>query len=171
MNEVFFLLGSNLGDRLDNLFNASNFIELKIGKIFRKSSIYETEPFGNKNQPYYLNQVVSVLSDPSPHDLLDITMNIEKSMGRIRKEKWEEREIDIDILFYGDQIIKESYLSIPHSGIEFRRFTLVPLDEIIPFFNHPSIDKQVNELLNNSEDPLVVNFYFSSPNKGKFNNM
>src|ERR1035437_8263784 len=159
MNEVFFLFGSNLGDRLNYLSTASNLIEQKIGKIFRKWFVYKTDLYGNTEQPAFLNQVVSDLSNQSPKDFLGILMNIEKSMGRIRKEKWEERNIDIDILFYGDQIIKESYLLIPHPGIEFRRFTLVPLNEIIPFFNHPSIDKQLNELLNNNDDILNVILY------------
>lgn len=159
MNEVFFLLGSNLGDRLNYLTTASNIIELRIGKIFRKSSIYETEPFGNENQPFFLNLVISVLSNQSPVDLLDITMNIEQSMGRQRKEKWEERNIDIDILFYGDKKINEPQLIIPHPGIEFRRFTLAPLNEIIPFFVLPNIEIQLVELLKKSKDTLKVSIF------------
>jgi 2-amino-4-hydroxy-6-hydroxymethyldihydropteridine diphosphokinase len=159
MNEAFFLLGSNLGDRLNYLSTATDYIEQKIGKIFRKSSVYETEPFGNMNQPYYLNQVVSILSDCSPNDLLDIVMNIEKSMGRIRKQKWEERNIDIDILFYGVKIINEPNLKIPHPEIEFRSFTLVPLKEIIPFFVHPLICKKLYELLFNIDDKLQIRLY------------
>src|ERR1017187_1694012 len=159
MNEVFFLLGSNLGDRLDYLSKASDFIEQKIGKIFRKSSIYETAAYGNTDQPSYLNLIISVLTDKNPNDLLEITMNIEKSMGRIRKEKWEAREIDVDILFYGDQIIDTPNLKIPHPGIELRQFTLIPLNEIIPFFSHPNLKKQLSEVIKENKDTLEVKLF------------
>ena len=156
MNEVFLMIGSNLGDRHNNLYLAIILIEERLGKVFRKSSVYETEPFGIKEQPSFLNKIISVLNDNNPQIILATILEIEKILGRERTVKWAERIIDIDILFFGNKIINESNLIIPHEGIEFRRFTLIPLDEIIPDFTHPKIHETIHEILEVCNDSLAV---------------
>ena len=156
MNEVFLMLGGNLGDRLNFLDAAINLIEQRIGKIFRKSSIYETEPFGIAEQPYFLNQVVTVLNDFSANDLMKTILEIEEQLGRTRNLKWAQRNIDIDILFLGDKVFNETNVTIPHPGIEFRNFVLVPLNEVIPDFVHPVINKPITEIMSKCNDPLAV---------------
>jgi 2-amino-4-hydroxy-6-hydroxymethyldihydropteridine diphosphokinase len=157
MNEVFLMLGSNLGDRLNHLDLATNLIEEKFGKCFRKSSIYETEPFGIREQPYFLNQLISFLTVINPSEILETIMDIEMKLGRKRTMKWAERIIDIDILFYGNIVLNLPDLIIPHKGIELRKFCLVPLNELITDFINPKGNKAINELLINCEDDLTVN--------------
>ncbi len=156
MNEVILLLGSNLGDREAYLNKAAILIEGSIGNIFRKSSIYETAAFGNENQGAFLNQIITVLVDNTPHDLLEITMNIEAQLGRHRTAKWADRTIDIDILFIGNTIINDPDLIIPHPEIAFRRFTLIPLNELIPDFLHPKMNKTIHILMEECTDKLPV---------------
>ena len=156
MNEVFLLLGSNLGDRLAYINGATDLIEKNIGDVFRKSSIYETAAFGKEDQPAFMNQVISVLVDDLPINLLKKLMEIEEQLGRKRTEKWAERTIDIDILFYGDRLVNLPELIIPHSEIEFRRFTLVPLNELIPNFLHPKTKRSIVKMLVLLPDDLSV---------------
>jgi 2-amino-4-hydroxy-6-hydroxymethyldihydropteridine diphosphokinase len=157
VNELYLMLGSNLGDRLNFLETAANLIEQRIGKIFRESSIYETEPYGNADQPYFINQIVTVLTNLSAIDLMKTIMEIEEQLGRTRTLKWAQRNIDIDILLLGNEAINETNVIIPHAGIEFRNFVLVPLNEIIPDFVHPVINKTIEEIKNNCKDKLAIN--------------
>lgn len=155
-NGIFLLLGSNLGDPADNLKRAGDEIRSRIGEITTSSSIYKTEPWGITDQPVFLNQVVDVKTTLLPASLLDTISAIERSFGRIRKRKWGERIIDIDILFYKDEIIHSERLDIPHRGIPFRRFTLEPLCEIAADFIHPEMKKSVAELLVACDDISAV---------------
>ncbi len=154
MNGIYLLMGSNMGNRLEYLREAvSHLLEANI-TIIEESSIYETEPWGPKNQDWYLNVILEVSTSLSPQDLLSCVLAIEKNLGRIRKEKWGERSIDIDILYYHSQVMNTQNLTLPHPGIPDRRFTLVPLVEMIPFSEHPTLKKDQMELLAACQDPL-----------------
>lgn len=145
-------LGSNVGDRLDYLTLSKTAIRNYIGSIQFSSNIYETEPWGIDNQDSYLNQVVAVQTDRTPNDLLDNIHLIERELGRIRREHYGPRTIDIDILYYGERIIDIENLKIPHPHIQKRRFILVPLSEILPQMQHPLLKKTNQELLDVVKD-------------------
>jgi 2-amino-4-hydroxy-6-hydroxymethyldihydropteridine diphosphokinase len=158
---IFLLLGSNLGDRADNLNRGRTLTEKEIGVIRKTSAIYETAAWGKLDQPDFLNQVVRLSSSLSPGELLSKIQSIEKLIGRTRQEKWGERIIDIDILYFGDQLINSSSLVVPHPYLQERRFALVPLAEISPEFIHPLLQKSNTELLKECKDPLAVEKFTS----------
>ena len=141
--KVFLGLGSNLGNRAKNLLMAQKLIEEKIGKTLSKSSIYETAAWGITEQNAFLNQVLEIETIFSPSAVLHLVLKIEKDMGRIREIKWGERSIDIDVLYYNNEIISTENLAVPHPFIQERKFVLVPLCEIAPAFIHPKL-KQSN---------------------------
>jgi 2-amino-4-hydroxy-6-hydroxymethyldihydropteridine diphosphokinase len=155
-NKVFIALGSNLGDRAENLKKAIHAIELNIGAIIRQSSVYKTQPWGNSNQPDYFNQVILVHSNMSPEECLFILSSVERQMGRIREERWGSRIIDLDLLYVDDIILHTEKLTLPHPGIAQRRFVLVPLVEIAPDIVHPQLQKNQRQLLNDCSDSLEV---------------
>lgn len=159
MNEVYLQLGSNIGDRLDNLDQSIKIITEKIGNVLEKSSVYESTPWGVENQRNFLNQVIFVKSNFDPYTILDLVLQIEKDMGRIRIEKWGERIIDIDILFIDDLIIESENLCIPHEFIAKRKFVLQPMCEIAPGFIHPKLNKTISQLLEECIDDEKVNVY------------
>ena len=156
MNDVFLLLGSNLGNREGYLHTAIGQIETAIAPLVNKSSVYETQSWGKTDEPDYLNQVVEVKTDMSPRDVLQKILRIESVMGRKREEKWGARIIDIDILFYGTDIISEPGLIIPHPELQNRRFTLEPLIEIAPYLIHPVFRKSVFQLKSELKDDLLI---------------
>lgn len=155
-HKAFLLLGSNLGNRENILDKAIFEIEEKIGKIDLKSSIYETLAWGIEDQPAFLNQVITTTTEIEPQKLLTIINNIEKDLGRVRHEKWGERLIDIDILYYDDLTVSTKELSIPHPEISNRRFTLIPLVEIAPDLVHPILEITQKEMLLGCKDELEV---------------
>ena len=157
-NGVYLLLGSNLGKRKENLLLAHQFIQ-HIGSILTVSSIYETQAWGNTQQPDFLNQVVQIVFKNSPKELLKKILTIENDMGRVRTDKWGPRIIDIDILFAGQTVLNELDLIIPHPQLHMRRFTLLPLTEIAPEFIHPVFKKSCDELLSECPDSSVVELY------------
>ena len=159
MNEVYLQLGSNIGDRLDNLDQSIKIITERIGNVLEKSSVYESTPWGVENQRNFLNQVIFVKSNFDPYTILDLVLQIEKDMGRIRIEKWGERIIDIDILFIDDLIIESENLCIPHEFIAKRKFVLQPMCEIAPGFIHPKLNKTISQLLEECIDEEIVNVY------------
>ena len=159
MNEVYLQLGSNIGDRLDNLDQSIKIITERIGNVLEKSSVYESTPWGVENQRNFLNQVIFVKSNFDPYTILDLVLQIEKDMGRIRIEKWGERIIDIDILFIDDLIIESENLCIPHEFIAKRKFVLQPICEIAPGFIHPRLNKTISKLLEECIDEEKVNVY------------
>jgi 2-amino-4-hydroxy-6-hydroxymethyldihydropteridine diphosphokinase len=159
MNKVYIQLGSNLGDREGYLKQSQVMLIDEIGLIIKKSRIYESSPWGVENQGSFLNQVLLLETDVKPFDLLDRILNIEKEMGRVRIEKWGERIIDIDILFYNDEIIETNNLCIPHPYISKRRFVLSPLDEIAKNYIHPILQKTINKLLSECLDEEKVSVY------------
>lgn len=158
MNTAYILLGGNKGERLANIEKAISFIEKLVGPISNKSKIYVTAAWGNENQPDFYNQVVCVSTKLSPINLLNCLLSIENKLGRIRgAEKWQERTIDIDILFFNDEIINLPELVVPHPYLHERKFTLVPFLEIAPSFIHPVFNKSIAELTKECSDLLEVN--------------
>lgn len=156
MNLVYLLLGANLGDRRCQLSKAIAEIEEQVGHLIDSSSIYETAAWGVEDQPSYFNQVLSVETMLDPRALLTAIHEIEYRLGRTRTKKWESRVIDIDILFYNDQVIDEESLTIPHPFLHKRKFTLLPLGELTTELWHPVLKKTVRQLLEELEDPLDV---------------
>ena len=156
MNNVFLLLGSNLGNRKHFLQEAIKLIELQIAPVIKASSIYETQSWGKTDAPDYLNQVVVITTDIPARDVLSKILAIELVLGRKRDEKWGSRTIDIDILFYGTEIINEEGLHIPHPELHKRSFTLEPLAEIMPDLVHPVINKTILLIKNELKDNLIV---------------
>lgn len=156
MNKIFILLGTNLGDRLRQLLRAKQALEKQVGEILMASSIYETAAWGVEDQPAFLNQVILIKSGLSPMDCLNRTQQIELDLGRVRLKKWGQRAIDIDLLYFNDEIVNYPNLIIPHPFISERRFTLAPLAEIAPGYIHPVYKKNNVYLLHNCKDELPV---------------
>ena len=156
-------LGSNLGDRKEYLSMAYNQLRSEALREFRASSIYESEPLLKMPQPKYLNMVVCGLTIFSPQELLKKCQQIEISLGRVHRERWGCREIDIDILSYGNRIIHNDDLVIPHPEIENRSFVLMPMLELSPEWLHPETGITIKELWENwllkhkGQVPLPVN--------------
>lgn len=160
MNRAFLGLGSNLGERIFYIDNALRAIKrLKDTSIAKSSSVYETDPWGNENQEKFLNCVIEIETGLNPDQLLNELKAIEKRLGRTGGGKWSEREIDIDILFFEDEIILNEKINIPHGQIEKRRFVLVPMNELAPDFIHPVFKKTMSQLLKETGDNLKVELY------------
>jgi len=143
---IYLALGSNLGDRMGNLTSAVERLSQKVN-IKKVSSVYETEPVYYKEQPLYLNAVLSAVTELEPSDLLRFVKGIESDLGRQPGFRNAPRLIDIDILFYGNKVVQTEELAIPHPDIAERAFVLVPLAEIAPGLVHPVIHKKVKDLL------------------------
>ncbi len=156
MNKAYLLTGGNMGDRQKNLGTTFERIEQECGDIASASSIYETAAWGKKDQPPFLNQVIELQTELTPRKLLKKILNIEKQIGRVRKEKYGPRIIDIDILLFNDEIYNYTSLKIPHPEMQNRRFVLVPLAEIAPGNIHPVFKKTIKELLSICPDKLEV---------------
>ncbi|MCA0428752.1 MAG: 2-amino-4-hydroxy-6-hydroxymethyldihydropteridine diphosphokinase [Bacteroidetes bacterium] len=157
MNQnICILLGSNLGDARAQLDLAIHLLELKGIAVLHKSSVYKTAAWGKQDQPEFLNQVLLCASECSAEQVLEMCLKTEQAMGRIRTEKWEARIIDIDILLFNDQVIQLPNLQIPHPFLPQRRFSLVPLAELIPDFQHPILKKSIHQLLQDCPDKLEV---------------
>jgi 2-amino-4-hydroxy-6-hydroxymethyldihydropteridine diphosphokinase len=156
INQVYLGLGSNLGNRQENLDLACQRISENIGTIVSQSSIYETAAWGLKEQDDFLNQVICVTTGYEAPEVLAKILAVEQSMGRIREVKWGARIIDIDILYYNDAIIKLDNLTIPHPFIQDRRFVLTPLAEVAPDFIHPVLQQTNTTLLANCADTSEV---------------
>ena len=164
MNRVYLLIGGNLGDRAANLEQASAAISNEIGTICLYSSIYETAPWGNDLQPHFLNQVILVETALSPTSLMNALLDIEKNMGRSRNGVNQPRTIDLDILYFNDEIIQEKELTIPHPRIKSRKFVLTPMHELAPAHVDPVHKKSIETLLVECEDTLEVYKYFPNVN-------
>ncbi|MCI5889526.1 MAG: 2-amino-4-hydroxy-6-hydroxymethyldihydropteridine diphosphokinase [Brachyspira sp.] len=159
---VYLSLGSNKGDRIGYIQQATSLLGLADGiSIIRTSAFYETEPWNMNSKTWFVNAVVEVKTSLSPEALLEECQRIESQLGRTPKTstEYEDRTIDIDILFYGKEIINEENLTIPHKFVHLRAFTLVPLLELIPDFEHPVLHKTIAELHNDLENPEMVFLY------------
>lgn len=147
MDTAYVALGSNLGDREKNLRSACEHItepeEIQLRKLSR---FYETVPVGGPSQPMFLNAVLEVKTSMEPHQLLKELQRIELFMGRIRKEKWGPRIIDLDILLFGDRVVKDDTLKVPHPLMHERMFVLEPLVEIAPNTVHPVLKKTIFQM-------------------------
>jgi 2-amino-4-hydroxy-6-hydroxymethyldihydropteridine diphosphokinase len=148
----FISLGSNLGDRRRKLAQAVNLLTENGIKILKKSSLYETEPVGLQEQPWFLNQVLEVETGSLPERLLRVAKRIEKKMGRSPTTAKGPRCIDIDILLADSGIVQTKKLQIPHPELEKRKFVLFPLMEIAPEIMHPILHKKIEELWKECQD-------------------
>lgn len=157
MNNVYLLIGGNIGDRLGYLQRACKEIDSRIGPVKSSSTIYETAPWGNKNQSNFLNQILLVETKLDPIDLLNTILSIEERMGRIRKTENQPRTIDIDILYFNDVQLDSVDLTIPHPRIFSRKFVLIPMHEIAPSHIDPFHQKSIKQLLIECKDDLEVN--------------
>ncbi len=145
---AFIGAGANLGEPVRQIREARDALQKSPGvKLLGVSSLYRTQPVGPVEQPPFINAVFALECNVSPRELLALLLEIEQNMGRVRKERWGPRVIDLDLLFFGEEIIKEPGLEVPHPRLHERRFVLAPLAEIAPGFVHPVIKKSVSELL------------------------
>jgi 2-amino-4-hydroxy-6-hydroxymethyldihydropteridine diphosphokinase len=159
MNNVYLLLGSNEGNRLNWMQQAVEQLALKCGNIMRRSAVYQTAAWGLNEQPDFLNMVVLLQTYLPPLSLLNNIQDIEQLLGRQREVKWGQRTLDIDILLYDNQVVDLPELTIPHGFMQERRFTLVPLAELAPDLIHPLLNKPIKTLLNECTDPLEVHLF------------
>lgn len=155
MKTAYLSLGSNLGDRAQNLEKALDHLELGGVHVARRSSLYETEPQELRDQPWFLNMVVEVETRLFPLQLLTRVLRIERDMGRERLVPKGPRIVDIDILLYGPHVVNVPQLQIPHPGLTARRFVLEPLVELAPHLRHPVLRKSMRELLASVSGQIV----------------
>ena len=159
MNTVYIQLGSNITGRRSFITRSIQQIEKNIGEIIATSSVFETTPWGSENQNNFLNSVIKIKTPFDAFKVLRKSQEIENNLGRKRIKKWGKRTIDIDILFYNNEIINTDNLNIPHPLIHQRKFVLIPLSEIAPNYIHPMLKKNVSNLLSECEDnQKVVNY-------------
>jgi 2-amino-4-hydroxy-6-hydroxymethyldihydropteridine diphosphokinase len=159
---VFLGLGSNIGNREEYLKKGVAAIgKMRESRIFRLSSIYETEPWGRKNQEPFLNQVVEIETQLDPKELLDVCQNIEKRLGRQKRDRWGPRAMDIDLLLFGEMIVEEKSVCVPHPLLPERLFVLIPLAEIDPTVVIPGLKKTVKEAIETCLDESHVGLYES----------
>jgi 2-amino-4-hydroxy-6-hydroxymethyldihydropteridine diphosphokinase len=156
MNNAYLLIGGNLGDRLANLNNAIQKIELHCGKIISSSTIYETAAWGFTEQPPFFNQALQVETALSATELMQQLLIIELSLGRERLLPLGPRTIDLDIIYFNNEIIQNDIVSIPHPRMEQRNFVLIPLNEIAPTYLHPVLNIPTSTLLKQCRDESHV---------------
>ncbi len=154
---VFLALGSNIEPRETFLLNAFNRLT-ELGNIIAVAPLYESLPYGESNQSNFLNTALQMRCDLSPHELLMSLKNIERQLGRQNRYRWGPREIDLDIIFYGNLILHTPELQIPHSDYQNRRFVLQPLTDIAPDFVPPDSGKPLRQMLLECADQLPLTF-------------
>lgn len=159
MNKAYLLLGGNEGNRYKWLDKGLTLIEEKCGNISLQSPMYETAAWGLEEQPAFLNMAVCVETTFRPLQLLKQVQEIEAELGRQRTVKWGQRTLDIDILFYNDEVIDLPELKVPHPFLQERRFALVPLNDIAAEKVHPVYKKNIADLLSECPDKLEVKLY------------
>jgi 2-amino-4-hydroxy-6-hydroxymethyldihydropteridine diphosphokinase len=156
MNEVYLQLGSNIGNSKKQLLIAQDLLTQRIGFQVAASSLYQTAAWGNTDQADFINQVIIIKSPLAATDCLQKILAIEQEMGRVRTQKNAPRIIDIDILFFNNDIINCKDLVVPHPALPDRRFVLIPLNELSPDFMHPVLKQTVHQMLLNCQDTLDV---------------
>ncbi|MDD3739554.1 MAG: 2-amino-4-hydroxy-6-hydroxymethyldihydropteridine diphosphokinase [Lentimicrobiaceae bacterium] len=158
---VYLSIGSNVGDRLSNIINSVKLIE-DFAEVINYSSIIETKPWGYNSDNLFLNAAIKIKTELSCEMLLQKLLSVEKTLGRVKtKPEYEDRIIDIDILFYDKTIVKSKSLTIPHPHIQDRRFVLEPLNSICPNFKHPVLNLNINTLLKRCPDKLLTSMHTS----------
>ena len=156
-HRVFLGLGSNVGNSVEVINQAiSNFRDSEIIDLLNISAFYLTEPWGIRAQNWFYNLVTEGLTNCSPYELITLTKTIEHYLGRLARPRWQERELDIDLLFYDNLIMHNSKIEIPHPQIENSRIVLVPMDEIAPDFVHPKLNLSIHQILLNCKDNSKV---------------
>ena len=156
MNKAYLLTGGNMGNRLLFLIQAKELLAEYCGEITAASSYYETAAWGNTEQAAFINQALELQTTLNARQLIRKILKIEKMMGRIRKEKYGPRNIDIDILLFNDETQDIPFLKLPHPEMQNRRFALLPMAEIAPSMIHPVLKKSIQQLLNECPDTLEV---------------
>ena len=154
-NGIILSLGSNLGDKELNIKRAINLLNIKGWSIEKVSSFYEAEPWGNEDQPWFINNVVCAHFSGTTQAALKTIQQIEKELGRIRKIHWGERTIDIDIIYWDKVFIKNESLQIPHLNYRNRKFVLYPLKELYPDFFDLEIRKNISEIIEACHDTQI----------------
>ena len=146
MSRAYVALGSNLGDREENLRNALKHLQENGVDVIKTSTFIETEPYGVTDQPGFVNAVCQVETELAPLDLLRLLLSIEQEMGRVRLRRWGERNIDLDLLLYEDAVLESEELTLPHPDMQNRDFVLIPFAEIAGEVVHPVIGKTIKLL-------------------------
>ena len=154
-NPVYIGLGSNLGDRQENLERALRLLSQEL-IILRVSSIYETDPWGHYNQPRFFNCVCQFETLLNPREILAVVKDVERQMGRLHKVRWGPRVIDVDILLFGEEMVDEPDLEVPHPFMCQRAFVLIPLAEMAPNLGHPVCGLTIRELVRKVNDKDTV---------------
>lgn len=153
MSTITYLsLGGNLGNTIEIFQNSRKILIKKVGKITQLSSLYQTAAWGPIPQNDFINQVIEVETKLSAPELMDILLEIELQQGRVRQERWGPRTLDLDIIFYGEQLISTESLEIPHPRMEDRKFVLIPMVEINPNLIHPISRKSIRQILLECKD-------------------
>lgn len=159
MIDVYLLLGSNMGQREWLLKQAADLLlEANAGELLARSGVYQSEPWGFAHDTPFLNQLLLLRTDMEPFTLLDLTQRIERQLGRSAKTTvaYEARLIDIDLLFYGQEVLQSQRLTLPHPQTHLRRFALLPLVELSPQWIHPTLGRSMEQLLAHCPDTGVV---------------
>lgn len=156
INTVYLILGGNLGKIKMNLEEALKKISKQVGTIKAVSKYYKTEAWGKTDQPDFINVACILTTEKDANTCLSTVLQIEKRIGRVRYEKWGERSIDIDILYFNNAVINTATLTVPHPELTNRKFVLVPLCDIAPNFVHPVLRVKNSQLLEKVKDDLQV---------------
>jgi 2-amino-4-hydroxy-6-hydroxymethyldihydropteridine diphosphokinase len=156
MNIAYLLIGGNEGDRLTYLQEATRRIQYPGSRLLQQSSIYETAAWGKTDQAPFLNQALTLETPLDAPTLMKQLLETEEQLGRVRSERYGSRTIDIDMLFFNEDIIQLPWLTVPHPEVARRRFALAPMDEIAPGYIHPVLQKTIHELLVSCPDTLEV---------------
>jgi len=156
MQNAYLLIGSNLGNKAEQLSTAVHYIQQECGQIVKQSAFYETAPWGFTDQPSFINQALWIKTSLNPEELMQTLLNIEAKMGRIRTVKLGPRIIDLHILQIDQTVMETPILHIPHPAMTERRFALAPLAEIAPELLHPVLQKTATELLQACTDESNV---------------
>ena len=156
-NIAYVGLGSNIENRLEYLKKATREIDNNENcKVIKLSSIYESKPFGEKNQANFLNAVAKIETNLSPQEFFRLIKKIERKLGRKETYKWGPREIDIDLLFYNDIVFSDENLTVPHPGISQRDFVITPLMEIAPMLFHPVLKQKISDIYISESDRNII---------------